>query len=72
MRLRFDFSGENVGNSNAGSNEPKAMVKIDNAQMFDYQKVTDFKNVFYLLFDIAQTNGDIIELNVSEQEKKVH
>ena len=70
MRLRFDFSGENVGNSNAGSNEPKAMVKIDNAQMFDYQKVTDFKNVFYLLFDIAQTNGDIIELDVSEQEKK--
>ena len=70
MRLRFDFSGENVGNSNAGSNEPKAMVNIDNAQMFDYQKVTDFKNVFHLLFDIAQTNGDIIELNVSEQEKK--
>ena len=25
--------------------------------------------MFYLLFDIAQTNGDIIEFNVSEQEK---
>ena len=71
MKLRFDFSGRgNAGNRDVERNEAKGTIKIENAHMFDHQKVTDFKNVFYLLFDIAQTNGDIIELNVSEQEKK--